>query len=112
MTASIGNSGITFSSTYIQGDVALGASSSAQSWQNVTGSRALGTTYTNSTGRPIIVAINTFGAGTTTITIGGVAVQIAYCWAGHTDGGGWAIVPVGVTYVVSGASLGNWYELR
>ncbi|MDN4149811.1 hypothetical protein QYE80_32880, partial [Pseudomonas tohonis] len=29
----------------------------AQTWQSVTGSRALGVTYTNSTGRPIFVSI-------------------------------------------------------
>lgn len=91
-----------------------------QEWQNVTGSRALTTTYTNTTGRPISVVVQmttTTSTGTPAITVGGVALPGEF----HETGvAGFlrkieAIVPIGKTYVVTtptGWTLTNWLELR
>ena len=46
----------------------------SQTWQNVAGSRVLGTTYTNSTGKPIAVSVQVQSTtnGTNTIVVAGV----------------------------------------
>lgn len=87
-----------------------------QSWQDVSGSRALGTTYTNTTGRPIALSLRTspINSSFVNLTVGGVL--IARRWGGET----WApeipvfgIVPPGATYVVTGSNaLQSWCELR
>jgi collagen type VII alpha len=79
-----------------------------QTWQNVTASRAMGTTYTNSTGKPIMLiaraqrsAVSTSGIG---VTINGVGV-IPICFGTNSNGGneavGSIIIPVDATYVLS-----------
>ena len=92
-----------------------------QTWQSFTGSRSAGVTYTNSTGRPIQLAISINQYATTsassTLTVSGVVVAT---W--RQDGGAaalcagqvLAIVPAGGTYVVSSflQSLTSWSELR
>lgn len=88
-----------------------------QSWQNVTASRALGTNYTNNTGRSIQIFIqvqaNTFTNFCTVtisgLTFNGTLVSGASHWSTVS-----AIVPNGVTY---SATITNprdflWYELR
>lgn len=85
-----------------------------QIWQDVTGSRVLGTTYTNSTGKPIAVSVNIQHSSTVnTLTIGGVAVAKD---SGSTVGESinlQGIVPNGATYSVStGNTYGTWLELR
>lgn len=84
-----------------------------QTWQNVTGSRALNTTYYNTTGKPIFMRVLAAGAAAgCTITINGVS-----------DGGGFtvygpavAIIPAGASYLVNfsgtGSTLSVWQELR
>lgn len=90
----------------------------SQSWQVV--SRSLGTTYTNSTTRPIEVAVQiTLGNGqTATLSVGGVVVArnvgrdgayIQNTFSGETL---YAIVPPNATYIASGGSLVQWTELR
>ena len=90
----------------------------AQTWQDVTSSRSLGTTYTNSTGQPIMVnvyATNTGASQYITLTIGGVIVAKQQ---GDTTNGAaassiCAIVPNGATYKVDGTrTLNIWAELR
>jgi hypothetical protein len=90
--------------------------SSSQTYQNVTSSRSLSTTYTNSTGRPIWVAVawTATGSGNYTATVGGVSAyyteQDLYPRA-NVD----FIVPIGATYSVqssAGQSPAYWYELR
>ena len=97
--------------------VGLQALGVGQTWQSVTGSRALGTTYTNSTGRPIlvnIVASRSNAAGTLGITVAGVStgdLDIAQAVEGFVS----AIVPSGATYLISGSTLTTinaWVELR
>lgn len=91
-----------------------------QTWQIVTGSRAYGTTYTNSTGRPITVAItnsSSSGLASLNITVGGVQIYdiAANAVASSYYGSLMFVVPSGTTYsaVVSGSSvLAKWAELR
>ncbi len=95
-------------------DVALGV---GQTWQNVTTSRVSGTTYTNTTSKPIQVSItrSMSASNSHVLTIDGVTVgsfgnpfgdrAVRVCLSG--------IVPVNGTYSVSGAGTINfWSELR
>lgn len=91
-----------------------------QTWQDVTASRAMTTTYTNSTGKPIQVmvcmAYGSVGNFTTNLLVGGNQAQVLNI--GVVTGGGGifpmtAIVPAGATYQVTGSSgINKWYELR
>lgn len=87
-----------------------------QTWQTVTGSRAFGVSYTNTTGKPIMVEVYGTGTGDTglTATVAGVSFLIG---RNSVSGGGPAgtfIVPVGAIYSVaySGSTLQHWTELR
>jgi hypothetical protein len=90
-----------------------------QTWTNVTGSRATGTTYTNSTGKPIMVVVTPVASGTLigTFNINGSAVATVQ----HTPSGGGGgspfslIIPNGNTYSVTNNSnfaIQSWWELR
>lgn len=96
--------------------------SPAQTWQTVTGSRVLGTVYTNSTGRPIVVSVTIQGTTSAAITIEAGAVLI---YSGQLVGAsgsvqyacGTALIPAGATYTVTNwttpaATLNRWTELR
>ncbi len=87
-----------------------------QTWQDVTASRALGVTYTNTTGKPIIFAVtsgnNAFGHTQSTFVNGvdlgahstAIGVNLSF-----------AVVPAGATYMTivdGGATLMKWTELR
>ena len=88
-----------------------------QTWQDVTASRALGTTYTNSTGKPIMVSargIYATNSGAVTIYVNGLDI-------GQSNVGGGSgsrltiagIVPDNSKYLVTGVSaLEKWTELR
>lgn len=98
-------------STTITGSVG-GVLCDQQTWQDVSGSRTAGVTYTNSTGKPIMVSIRTPAAlSDYTITVNGVVTaqvtNIATTRMFMTT-----IVPNGSTYVVSGFQGGSWAELR
>ena len=86
-----------------------------QTWTDVTSSRALGTTYTNSTGKPILVSIFcSFSNGSSAaLVVGGVTTGYASFFAGGSNNIQ-AVVPNGSTYSISGtyASIGYWAELR
>lgn len=91
---------------------------SGQTWQDMTASRTVGTNYTNTTGRTIVVAAYlTVSSGTPSVNIrvNGIYVGGQTC---SVVGGAisvQAIVPPGATYLVStvaGASLSYWSELR
>ena len=92
-----------------------------QTWQNVLSSRSLGTTYTNSTGKPIFVSIYCAGQPNNcewelivdSVSLGhqGV-VSVASAGMRATMS---AIVPNGSTYRavnISNATLTSWAELR
>lgn len=105
------------------GGQALTAMSSlgyGQTWQNFTGSRTKGTTYYNTKGRPIQVAIVLSG-GTTgangKITVAGV--DVANSGQAYTGGATlpamYPIIPPNASYVVADVSgamtIITWYEL-
>jgi hypothetical protein len=96
-------------------NVTNGLGVSTQSYQNVTGSRAFGTTYTNSTGKPIWVwysATDATSGGATYAYVGG---NLA-CFSGtdlYPRNFAGFIVPNGVTYsITSNSNLAYWLELR
>lgn len=90
-----------------------------QTWQDVTASRALATTYTNSTGRPIQVSVvlgnYTDAAINMQLNVDGLQIAtFGYGRAGAGDNGNGtctAIIPAGSTYSVTGYFT-YWYELR
>jgi hypothetical protein len=104
--------------TWVSGTISAGIGD-GQTWQDVTGSRAIGTTYTNNTGRPIQVSIivsanpNQTNA---TLVVNGIAVSRIQNQFGDRALVGTisAIVPNGVTYSVSAgsSSIVSWAELR
>ena len=78
-----------------------------QTWQNVTASRVLGTTYTNSTGKPIMVVI--YGGGASTFNINGTMMFTTPSGSVYLS----VIVPNESTYMLStGGSFTRWVELR
>ena len=87
-----------------------------QTWQDLTASRSLATTYTNSTGKPIMVSVTweQSNQNEMTLTVGGISVDRGR--QNQVGGGGavQAIVPTGATYSVTstGNSIVNWMELR
>jgi hypothetical protein len=88
-----------------------------QTWQNVTASRAFGTTYTNSTGKPIevVIAFAYPGAGAAgQFTVGGVLITFGQVNSAYIQlASGSAIVPPGATYVFStNTTINQWLELR
>ena len=91
-----------------------------QTYQNVTSSRALGTTYNNSTSKPIFVSVstsNTQGINVTLLgNVNGAVVQGAqgYSASGNLGLVVGFLVPVGATYSVAAVNgtLSLWSELR
>lgn len=106
------------STTFHRGDNTWAAPSGlgdGQTWTNVTGSRALSTTYTNSTGKPIFlsVLISNGAGGAASLYVN--SLQVSY--NGTTTVGNTiplsSIVPAGGTYyATSSGSISGWYELR
>lgn len=88
-----------------------------QTWQDVTASRVLGTTYTNSTGKPIMVNIDQqpnpaytyFQFFINSTRVASLGANSAYSAYPNFTG---IIVPNGATYSVSGGTLNKWFELR
>ncbi|WP_284336714.1 hypothetical protein [Comamonas sp. NoAH] len=104
------------------GTVGLHALGIGQSWQDVTASRAVGTTYTNTTGRPIFISVTSRRAdGNTAASISlyinsiRVARSVTRFSSGEKDAVVTGIVPAGATYLVSefeGDAIYIWAELR
>jgi len=98
-----------------QGGQALAAMSSlgyGQTWQNVTGSRTAGTTYYNTTGKPISLSLVSTAGNAMTLTINGVLI-----YSGNSGGVGSsycaAIVPTGQSYsTTASAAVTQWLECR
>lgn len=87
-----------------------------QTWQDVTGSRVGGTTYTNTTGRPIEVyatSSNSASAQGLTLTVNGLALSGPQVASNNTTTV-CGIVPPGGTYsvTVTLGALARWVELR
>ncbi len=111
------SAGTNITVTNTAGGISIAATSVAdglgygQTWQDVFSSRASGTTYTNSTTKPIMVAITTYDiSSNTTLLVSGIQVG----GTGGVNGQNnqlTAIVPVGATYVCTGG-ITHWAELR
>jgi hypothetical protein len=113
------SNGTTWTSAAVPGGLGVG-----QTWTNVSGSRAFSTSYTNSTGKPIVVAIvasQTPGGsylGATIDGVGPIPMGSGYTAGGTYTVSGTVVVPVGATYSVApqitagSVSLSAWYELR
>jgi hypothetical protein len=88
-----------------------------QTWQDVTVSRAIGTTYYNTTGKPIFILVTGYvstGAQNINFNINGSSV---FNWntAVGTNARGpiYTLVPAGVSYSITGYNtLECWSELR
>ena len=90
------------------GALAIGV---GQTWQDVTGSRAQNTNYTNSTGKPIFIYI-ALDEGTkdlSAITVDGVGVGAEATYNMRPNQ---FIVPNGSVYRVDNATIFIWTELR
>ena len=123
MSVSInGTNGITFNngSTEATGS-GMGTGATAQTWQNVGASRAFNTTYTNSTGYPIMVVVTGASGGvagnkavTATVNAVSIAANGFYTSTGNNYPSLSIIVPNGATYSfgADGVSLSTWFELR
>lgn len=84
-----------------------------QTWQDMTGSRVAGNTYTNTTGKAIMVMAQASLSGTTAVTgsVGGTVIHNCRASASDTDQDTIVlIVPAGATYSVS--AFTTFYELR
>lgn len=104
------SSGLTPTSMGLLGEVAV-QNLPGQTWQNVTAQRVAGTTYTNNTGRAIMVSLfrNTV-ASTSSFVVNGLRVS------GHNGTVSYqsnitVIIPNGATYSYDQA-FNTWMELR
>ena len=89
----------------------LGIGGDGYAWVDETANRAVGTTYTNTTGHPIMVSIKTETGESMIYTVDGIDI------AGSYDSNGINvpvsfIVPNNSTYLVSGGSILIWTELK
>ena len=82
-----------------------GVGASGQTWTNVGGSRVSGTTYTNSTGKPIQLAIEATGGTNFLAVVDGNSLVAGI-------GLVFAIVPNGKTYTITTDGSLSWFELR
>ena len=88
-----------------------------QSWQNVTGSRTWGATYTNNTGKPIVVSVTADGGTNCYVKVLTGTLVLAHSRDTYSSGGpsvcATVIIPHGTSYRVeySGNSI-TWAELR
>lgn len=90
----------------------------SQTWQNVISSRVAGVTYTNTTGKPIMVSICNSANPYQVFSLLVNGAQVAYS---NSGGGSYsqagliiAVVPQGSTYSASVpvGTISNWVELR
>ena len=104
------------------GGQALDAMSSigyGQTWQQLTygTTRVSGTTYYNTTGKPIAISFKSSGGSSTSASLTISSLVIASVSGDTTNGGSGAslfgIIPPGASYsVTSTRTTNNWYELR
>lgn len=109
-----GTTGLTFNNGSTQ-DVG-GLATGSQTWQNVGSSRLAGTTYTNTTGKPIVACITQAdGTGISNnffINGNSIARQAIYATGGNSAS---YVIPNGNTYrwdLGGGLDFSSWWELR
>jgi len=88
-----------------------------QTWQDVTGSRVAGTTYTNSSGKMIVVKIETQSTITDDAILSVNGAQICRFYNNSSSAKAYTLsaeVPDGSTYslAVTNATIAFWKELR
>lgn len=113
-TPTTGDNSKKIATTEFVSNTALGVN---QTWQNLTSSRALGTTYTNSTGKPIQIAVSIGSVGADSnisISINSVVVIQQSIRAPYNQGASASvIIPNGANYSATGGQvLLTWFELR
>lgn len=97
-----------------------GSFGDSQTWQDLTASRATGTTYTNTSGKALVLAGilgPTSGAFTIAVaTVGGVPIYSTYAGVAGNYVAFNVVVPAGATYSVAPSNgtavLVNWREMR
>jgi hypothetical protein len=101
------------------GGQALTAMSSlgyGQVWTDITASRALSTTYYNTTGKPISIQVVVYANNgeTTTLTVNGLGIYVLNNYTGNDFQGTLTaiVTPSGSYSVASAAALNSWFELR
>jgi hypothetical protein len=112
-----GTNGVTFNDSSVQGASAIGY---GQTWTDVKASRATDVTYTNSTGKPIMVCFTPVASGSMFGYARINGANILYQQFTPSGGGGCAgwtfIVPAGSTYLIANLSnmgtIAEWQELR
>lgn len=94
--------------------VSLSSLGFGQKWQAFTSAvRAIGTTYYNTTGKPIAVFISVSGAYVAAIiTVNGIVAAMSRDNTAGANSGATAIVPPGASYVGTGGTWSAWNELR
>jgi len=92
----------------------LGIGGQGYAWVDETANRALGTTYTNTTGKPIQISWNTdTTTGASKMYINGIEVWYRYSNTGYSGASTEIIVPAGATYMIStGSTTRTWFELK
>lgn len=98
----------------------MGSLGYGQTWQNLTASRAIGTIYYNTTGKPISIVVNiTYNpsVGVYNYYVNGVVVAITGFGGASFSSATTLVIPSGNTYQVLqnggvAGSLTSWYELR
>ena len=95
-----------------------------QTWQDLKASRVVGTTYTNTTVKPIAVSVasgvNGATGSTSQISVNGAVVSSCTVGAAYSNCNAFTVVPPGATYLVylsyiylqAGTSGQYWNELR
>ena len=95
-----------------------------QTWQDVTASRTAGTTYTNSTGKPICISVSgtrnsNVGPGAFELIINNVSVGYAASSEAQTSWNAlretiFGVIPNGGTYYINNTNsiINTWSELR
>jgi hypothetical protein len=103
-----GTTGLTFNNGSTQDVGGIGI---AQTWQGVT--RSGNTTYTNTTGKPIMVSVNIqLSNSSMALLVDGIQIQ-ALGESGSAPGYVCGIVPNGSNYSVTTVSaIASWLELR
>ena len=85
-----------------------------QTWKNMGAQRAMGVTYTNTTGRPIMVSVgaaSSTGGNALSLTVDGVLMGQSTSPIAGSPSGACAIVPNGSTYRADGGYIQSWSEL-
>lgn len=112
-----GTNGITFPDNTVQ-STATASLGYGQTYQDVTVLRSAGTTYTNSTNRPIFVSILEGQSGNSggNLYVNDLLISAGYASAVNLNCTVSGIVPINSTYRytnnASGGSIVKWVELR